>query len=312
MRINDKHVEIPEEAGEPADAQLRMLTGIVDQISHGVAVVDNDGCLIFANRAFTAMHGYAGESLIGQHHTLSQSPSDRSGPVTQLIAAALRDGNASAEVVRCRRDGTSFPAQVTLSLLHDEHGELIGRVLSLQDNSQHRQLEEQLRRQALHDPLTGLANRRLLLDRLTHALERIPRHGSQVAALFVDLDAFKAVNDAFGHAVGDQVLVTTAQRMKRCLRPEDTLARLGGDEFVIVLGDVLDADEPLQVAHRIRNAVAEPIRLGHNQLRISASVGLATTTTGTAEDLLQTTDTAMYQAKAKGKDRVEANPTYRR
>ena len=122
------------------DAQLRLLARVVDQVGDGVAVVDNDGWFVLVNPAFVALHGYAGEDLVGQHFTTFYRPEDQTGPVQQLIAAALRDGVGRAELVRRRRDGSSFPARVTLSLLRDEEGELVVRVLVVHDVSELAQL----------------------------------------------------------------------------------------------------------------------------------------------------------------------------
>ena len=280
------------------ETQLRLASRVVDQVGDGVAVVDNDGWFLLVNPAFAALHGCAGEDLTGQHFTIFYSPENQTGPVQALIAAALRDGVARAELVRRRRDGSPFPARVALSLLHDEDGELIGRVLVVQDVTDRSQLEEQLRRQALHDPLTGLANRRLLHDRLTHALARAARRGTQVAVLFLDVDAFKTVNDTLGHAAGDQVLVEVAARLAAHVRPQDTVARYGGDEFVVVVDDVTDPAEPQRLADRLRSALAPPLRVGPAPLTVTASIGVALAQDGTADQLLAAADSAMYRAKA--------------
>ena len=291
----------------PGLAELPMLARIVEQVGDGVAVVDNDGWFVLVNPAFAAIHGCPGQDLVGEHFSVFYSPADQAGPVQQLIAAALCGGVARAELVRCRRDGSPFPAQVTLSLLHDDAGQLVGRVLSVQDITDRKHLEDQLRRLALHDPLTGLPNRRLLLDRLAHALNRGVRHDHQVAVLFLDLDGFKAINDTWGHAAGDELLVEVAARLTACLRPEDTVARLGGDEFVIVLDEVAEAHEPLRIAERVRSALSTPVPLGGGSTRVTTSIGVSLAGRGPAQDVLRAADTAMYRAKARGKDRVETD-----
>ena len=303
-----------------ADATRADVLGrIVDQVGDGVAVVDNDGHFLLANPAFAAMHGCPGEDLVGQLFTIFYPPAEHAGPVQALIADALRDGVGRAEVVRSRRDGSTFPAHVTLSLLRGEEGELIGRVLSVQDITERKRLEAELRRQALHDPLTGLPNRRLLLDRLEQALVRAERVAGLVAVLFVDLDGFKQVNDAHGHAAGDELLVAAARRLSACLRPSDTLARLGGDEFVAVLDDLPDPARALHTAERLRAALAAPrepaagsgAASGDAGTRdpglgaaVTASVGVALARGGAPHQLLEAADRAMYGAKARGKDRV--------
>ena len=289
----------------PDEDRLRMLARIVDQVADGVAVVDNDGRFVLVNPAFAHMHGCPDEDLVGESYTVFYDAQQQAGSVQQVIADALRDGVGRAEVVRIRRDGTPFPAQVTLSLLRGDDGELVGRVLSVQDITERTHLEAELRRQALHDPLTGLPNRRLLLDRLGHALARARGRGRLVAVLFVDLDGFKAVNDVSGHAAGDAVLAAGAQRLAGCLRPGDTLARLGGDEFVVVVDDVDPAvpDAATRLGDRLRAAVADR-PADDVPVRVTASVGVALAADGPAEDVLASADRAMYQAKAAGKDRV--------
>jgi diguanylate cyclase (GGDEF)-like protein len=165
-------------------------------------------------------------------------------------------------------------------------------------------IAEQFTRDALHDPLTKLPNRSLLLDRLGLALSRAGRLGSLVAVLFLDLDGFKAVNDSLGHAAGDELLIQVAERVRGCLRPADTVARLGGDEFGILLEDASDTTGTHAVADRILDAVRAPMTIQGKELVTGASIGvvLGASDEG-AGDLLRKADLAMYVAKAGGKDR---------
>jgi diguanylate cyclase (GGDEF)-like protein len=168
-------------------------------------------------------------------------------------------------------------------------------------------IAEQFTRDALHDPLTKLPNRTLLLDRLRLALARAVRLQSLVAVLFVDLDGFKAVNDSLGHAAGDQLLVQVAERIRQCLRPADTVARLGGDEFAVLLEDLGHGGERA-VAERILEALRAPVVVEGTELVTRASIGIAVGTSAEegAGDLLRQADLAMYTAKAGGKDRHAA------
>ena len=169
-------------------------------------------------------------------------------------------------------------------------------------------LIDELRRQAFHDALTGLANRNLLLDRLEHAVARRPGPGAgRIAVLFVDLDDFKAVNDHIGHSGGDQLLVAMAERLVTGLRPSDTAARVGGDEFAILLEDLRADDEANQVARRLIEELAAPFQIGDASIEIGTSVGIALGKAGesSAEELLGNADFAMYRAKMLGKGRFE-------
>jgi len=170
---------------------------------------------------------------------------------------------------------------------------------------------DQLARQAFRDPLTGLPNRTLFVDRLAHALTRNERRGERLAVLFLDLDRFKVVNDSLGHGVGDQLLVAVGHRLSGCLRPEDTIARLGGDEFAVLLEDVKDADGPVAVAERLSGQLQRPFLLESREVFITVSIGIAPTTSGRTapEDILRDADLAMYHAKAKGKARYEVFDT---
>ncbi len=168
-------------------------------------------------------------------------------------------------------------------------------------------LYDEIRHQALHDGLTGLANRALFRDRVEHAVARSFRNGTQLAVLFIDLDDFKLLNDTHGHARGDEVLVIAARRVNGVLRPSDTAARFGGDEFAILIEDVAGEADALAVAGRVADALRQPVPLGHAEFRIAASVGVAIGRAGleTADDLLRNADVAMYAAKGSSRGGAE-------
>ncbi|MCB1248953.1 MAG: EAL domain-containing protein [Acidimicrobiales bacterium] len=167
--------------------------------------------------------------------------------------------------------------------------------------------EAELAHQALHDPLTGLANRALLLDHLGGALVRGARTPGSVGVLFLDLDRFKVVNDSLGHGAGDELLVEVARRLDHVVRPIDTVARLGGDEFVLLLEGLHDPREPLEVAERLRQALSVPVAVAGGEVYVTASIGIITSVDPAAdpEGLLRDADAAMYLAKARGRDRIE-------
>jgi diguanylate cyclase (GGDEF)-like protein/PAS domain S-box-containing protein len=177
------------------------------------------------------------------------------------------------------------------------------RAYYLRDVTGRRSFEEDLARQASHDPLTGLANRTLFMERLGQALSRTRRGARLVAVLFIDLDDFKAINDTLGHAVGDQVLVTAARRLRGRMRTMNTIARLGGDEFTILIEDVAAPEGAVRVAERVLEAFRSPITLGERTLHLTASVGVAAGEPGRHRpgDLMRAADAAMYRAKAAGK-----------
>ncbi len=173
------------------------------------------------------------------------------------------------------------------------------------DISRRREMETLLVQQALHDPLTGLANRAKLIDRLGDALLRSSRSGAAVGLLFCDLDGFKAVNDELGHSAGDDLLMLVADRFRSSVRPSDTVARFGGDEFVVLCSDLRDPTDAVAVAERLKTAFEQPFQLGGTPVSTTSSIGIAVGAGGSAapDDLLRRADQAMYQAKASGKAR---------
>jgi diguanylate cyclase (GGDEF)-like protein len=178
---------------------------------------------------------------------------------------------------------------------------------TVHDVTERKALEEQLEYQALHDALTGLPNRALFMDRLDHAVVRAGRREAQLAVLFMDLDDFKVVNDSLGHEAGDKLLVAVAERLRACLRPEDTAARLGGDEFTILLEDLTGVGGAIRVAERIAEALQTAFVLGRREVFVTASFGIALWDEArqSPADLLRNADQAMYRAKHAGKARYE-------
>jgi diguanylate cyclase (GGDEF)-like protein/PAS domain S-box-containing protein len=194
----------------------------------------------------------------------------------------------------------------------DEHGQVEYVLVMNTDITALKRSEAELAHQAMHDPLTGLANRALFLDHLRSELARGERRSEALAVLFMDLDRFKVVNDSLGHSAGDELLVEMAKRLESVLRGGDTVARLGGDEFVMLLPDVQGSDEAVVIAERVLAGVRAPIVVGGDELFSTASIGIAVWTVvggnegvATAEGLLRDADTAMYRAKARGRDRYE-------
>ena len=196
-------------------------------------------------------------------------------------------------------DGETVWVRDEALLVRDEKGEPLYWQGVLTDVTTSKTLEEQLRRRAFHDQLTGLPNRQLFVERLVRALGRTRRSGRKVAVLFMDLDGFKVVNDSLGHETGDLLLVAIGERLRRRLRPGDTLARFGGDEFVVLLEEVKHGDDATEVAGRITESLERPFVVGEQKLFVNASIGVALSTarTSSPEDLLRDADTAMYLAK---------------
>jgi diguanylate cyclase (GGDEF)-like protein/PAS domain S-box-containing protein len=259
----------------------------------------------FASPASRPLFGWRPEELEGQ--ALQQRV--HSDDVFSLKAAfaAASDGKTSTSCFRFQCEHGNYRwCEMTVRRASPElAGPLL--VAVVRDISGRQEAESMLTRQAQTDPLTGVANRTLFMDRVRHALSRLERSSRQVGLLFLDLDRFKAINDSLGHRAGDQVLVEMSERLLALLRPADTLARLGGDEFAILVEDLSDVDEALALASRITDAGRPPFAVDGDELSCTLSVGVAVTSDPqcAVEELLQQADLAMYRAKGRGRDRAE-------
>src|SRR5947209_7893650 len=216
-----------------------------------------------------------------------------------------RTTGRTVELEALRADGSTFPVELSLSTWASVDGPCFTGIL--RDVTERRRAQDKLSHQALHDPLTGLPNRTLVLDRIGQALARSARHDRSVAVLFFDVDRFKVVNDSLGHGAGDALLVLVVDRLQALLRPGDTMSRLGGDEFLVVCEEVEGLDEARHLAERLSGAFAAPFNLGEREMFATASMGIAVgrAPDATSESLLRDADAAMYKAKERGRARYE-------
>ena len=280
--------------------------GLLESAPEPMVIADGDGRIVMVNAATEAVFGHPREALIGQSIEVLVPARLRTAHEHHRAAYAETPECRSpgGEVVGVRADGSEFPVEVSISRLETDDGLLLATVV--RDITERKAAEAALARQALHDPLTGLANRVLLNDRLEQALARGARHGTTTAVFFVDIDRFKLLNDSRGHAAGDQLLVAVAERLLRTVRSSDTVARFGGDEFVIVSDDTEADGGPAVLGERVAAVLQAPFLLDGGEVSLSASVGVALADTPTtAEAILSDADAAMYQAKEQGRARVE-------
>ncbi|MFO1048808.1 MAG: EAL domain-containing protein [Geminicoccaceae bacterium] len=271
----------------------RRLRAIMDAVVEGIMVVDACGTIRDANPSAAALFGYPADWL-------SQVRLDDllNGEI-DLATSRLR-----REVEGKRRDGTRFAAEVTVGALGAGGATSI---VTVRDVTTQKADRDQILRQATHDELTGLPNRRLFDDRLEMTLRHAARSGEFVALAFLDIDRFKAVNDSLGHGAGDRLLQTLSRRLQRSLRNSDTVARMGGDEFIFILPGLQSQEDAAALAQKLVEIVREPVRLGERELLVTASIGVAVypIAGGDRDALLRHADAALYRAKASGRDRVE-------
>lgn len=283
------------------------------QAAIGIAHIGPDGLIRRSNDKFARMLGYTAPELRGLTVCQVTAPDHRDALREQLAERLTQKTGAPApeqERAYLRKDGTLLWVQEAMGLVRDSDGQPDFLVTVAQDISARKELEHRLKRDALFDALTGLPNRVMFQDRCARVLESARRHGTVAAVLYVDLDGFKSVNDAHGHATGDALLVQVAQRLQGCVRAEDTVARLGGDEFGLVLASLAQAQHVDTVAAKILQVLAQPFTLGTTTVQISASVGAASFPRHGSDTtaLLAHADMAMYAAKRLGKNRFRWEP----
>ena len=263
------------------------------------------------------MLGYKNENEVlgkNMHNLIHHTRADGSSyPESECKIYRAYQVNQSANVfdeVFWRKDGVDIPVEYWSHPMETE-GTVIGSIVTFVDISQRKLAEDEIHRLAFYDSLTGLPNRRLLIDRLQHALASSARSGRHGAIMFIDLDNFKVINDTRGHDSGDLILIETARRLQSCLREGDTVARLGGDEFVVMLEDlgsqaIQAAPQAEEVGEKIRDKLNLPYMLDENEYRSTASIGISlfVDRSATAETLLKNADIAMYQAKGAGRNAV--------
>jgi diguanylate cyclase (GGDEF)-like protein/PAS domain S-box-containing protein len=284
------------------------LQSIVQNSSDCILIVGADANLTTLTGSVQPIFGRDWPAAEGQPLLERVHPQDAAlvGAFLDAVSAKPADEPQEAEWRMRYADGSyRHIAAAATNLLGDAR--VAGIVITARDVEDRKAFEEQLRHRAFHDSLTGLANRALFYDRIEHALSRGARVDAQVAVLFVDLDDFKAANDARGHAEGDRLLQEVARRLTACLRSADTAARLGGDEFGALIESVTDTTSVLATAARVLDAFAEPIELGGGPVTVSASIGMAISTQHDrgVEEFLRKADLAMYEAKRNGKRRAE-------
>jgi diguanylate cyclase (GGDEF)-like protein/PAS domain S-box-containing protein len=288
-----------------AERERRISAEVINSMTEAVSVTDMDFNFVSVNHAFTKMTGYTESEVLGGPAALLNCAQHSVQFYQAMRAEFVNAGHWRGELWQKRKDGEEFLCWLEISAVHDADGMRTHYVGVMADITDRKRAEQELRYLANYDTMTGLPNRTLLAERLSQAVIRARRTGRKVAVLFLDLDRFKHVNDSMGHAAGDRVLKATGIRLRANVRESDTVARLGGDEFTVVLEDLRDNEEAERVAQKLMSVFAIPLGLETGQeVVITPSIGISLYPDHgqVPSDLLKFADTAMYQAKERGRN----------
>ncbi|OAN54694.1 hypothetical protein A6A04_12280 [Paramagnetospirillum marisnigri] len=281
-------------------AREQWLEGIINTVADGIVTVDKNGIVQTFNPAAERIFDFKADEVIGK--SIRQLVPD---PVAKKLGQEAGQGwhdilSMGEELMGMRKDGVAFPMEASVSEM--QQGEGVAYASVVRDITARKRAEEHIRHLAHHDSLTGLPNRFLFGDRLEAAITRADRHQTRIALVFIDLNKFKPVNDTYGHAVGDMVLIGVAKRLSNCLRKTDTVARIGGDEFVAILEEISGEKEIRRLVGKIMVAVSSPETIDGVEPSLGASLGIALYPDDSTEsiDLIDKADKAMYLAKRTG------------
>lgn len=291
-------------ARKNAEACHELSSNVFNNIAEGVFITLPDGQITLTNPAFSVITGYQPEEAVGQTPRLLKSGRHDPTFYQAMWEQIGSQGFWRGEIWNRRKDGELFCCHQTVTAIRDGRGNVTHYVSLFRDVTEHKASEEMIRLQAYHDPLTGLPNRNLFMDRLKLAMAQSRRNGRALAIMFVDLDRFKEINDGHGHAAGDSVLCETSRRLRESLRDSDTVARFGGDEFVVLLTEIAEPDDAAKVAGKMLQHLSRPFGLPEHTVEIGASIGIALFPRNgdDTETLMRAADTAMYAVKSHGRN----------
>lgn len=288
-----------------AESRQRLAASVFENAHEGIMITDPQGIILEVNHTFTELTGYGREEVLGQNPSLLKSGHQGPEFYADMWQSIQEEGYWRGEVWNRKKHGEVYAELLTISAVRDPAGTISHYVGIFSDITLMKENQARLERMAHFDALTQLPNRILLADRLHQARAVADRSGRLLAVCYADLDQFKPVNDEFGHAVGDQLLIDVAQRLKSCIRAGDTVARFGGDEFAILLTDLVDVAECDRAVSRIITHLAAPFRIAGRDITVSASIGvtLYPLDHDDPDTLLRHADQAMYTAKQAGRNR---------
>ena len=283
---------------------LQLAERVIDSSFEGIMVTDKDVRIEFVNPAFTQLTGYSPDEVIGRTPEVLSSGRHDAEFYKRMWQSLTTHGYWRGEIWNRRKTGELYLELLTITAITDDHGQTTHYAGLFTDITQNRKNEEQIRQLAYYDALTGVPNRRLLEDRLEHAIRHAHRKDMLLAVMFIDLDQFKEVNDTLGHAVGDELLLQFTSRVRDYLREDDTLARLGGDEFIVLLPELDKLSDVTQVAERLIELNRKPYVINNESIQVGSSIGISLYPEDgtTVQELLNGADIAMYRSKRDGRN----------
>ncbi len=285
--------------------KLRQAAAVYENTAEGIFITDEQANIVAVNQAITEITGFSEEEALGHNPRLWKSDRHDQAYFNTMWSSLEQTGKWRGEIWNRRKNGEAFPCWQTITAIKDDQDKITHYVSVLTDISVIKESEMQLEYLAHHDPLTDLPNRVLFNARLSHALEKSHRDMQMTGVLFLDLDNFKPINDAFGHPVGDMVLQEAAKRLLSQVREDDTVARISGDEFAIIIEDISDHQSVADVAGKIKTAFEAPLKVDSRSLHVTVSIGISLFPDDgwDVNNLVKNADAAMYASKQRGKNR---------
>jgi diguanylate cyclase (GGDEF)-like protein/PAS domain S-box-containing protein len=290
-----------------AETRLHLMAGAFESSREAIVITDADNRIVATNQAFSRLTGYAHDEVQGKNPKILSSGQTAPEMYTDMWSSLRDKGYWQGEVWDRRKDGTVYPKWLSINVVRNAQQAVLNYIAIFSDITERKQAEEQIFRLAYQDSLTDLPNRMAFSLRLAQAISVARRDQRVLAVMFIDLDQFKDVNDVYGHAVGDQLLVQAARRLTAAVRDSDVVARLGGDEFVVLLDGVADMEAAGRVADKVRQSLEHAYLVGGALLNSASSIGLALFPQDgdSAEVLMKNADTAMYHAKELGRNNIQ-------
>jgi len=288
-----------------AENFLQIYKQIFDNATEGILITDAPGRILAVNEAFTTITGYESHEVIGQNPRILKSEQHEEDFFRQMWQSLTGKGSWEGEIWNKKKDGTRYPAWLTINCIRDEHQQILYYFAMFYEIGELKKREKQIAFMAYHDILTRLPNRAFLEHKLAKTLTEIRLHGGHMALFFIDLDNFKNVNDVFGHNQGDELLVQVSQRFAALLGGNDTLSRIGSDEFVLLMENIENDSEIYLMANRIQATLKKPFVLEFKKIYVTTSIGIASFPGDgeTALEMIRCADMAMHKAKREGKNK---------